>query len=81
MLIFDPIGQGERLQYTDEQWKPRRGVGVSEHLHAGNQQFLVGEFFGAWRAWDGSGHSITCCPARKSIRGMSVSRAIPVAGR
>lgn len=52
-LIFDPIGQGERLQYVDAQWKPRRGVGVAEHLHAGNQQTLVGEFFGAWRAWDG----------------------------
>ncbi len=52
-LIFDPIGQGERLQYVDENFKPRRGIGVAEHLHAGNQQFLVGEFFGAWRAWDG----------------------------
>jgi len=52
-LIFDPIGQGERLQYVNEAFKPRRGVGTSEHLYAGNQQFLVGEFFGAWRAWDG----------------------------
>jgi len=52
-LIFDPIGQGERLQYVDEKFKPRRGVGTSEHLYAGNPQFLVGEFFGAWRAWDG----------------------------
>ena len=52
-LIFDPIGQGERLQYVDEHLKPKRGIGVAEHLHAGNQQFLVGEFFGAWRAWDG----------------------------
>ena len=31
----------------------RIGVGVAEHLYAGNQQFLVGEFFGMWRAWDG----------------------------
>lgn len=52
-LIFDPIGQGERLQYVDEKFQPRRGTGTSEHLHAGNQQFLVGEFFGSWRAWDG----------------------------
>jgi cephalosporin-C deacetylase-like acetyl esterase len=52
-LIFDPIGQGERLQYVDAQLKPKRGIGVAEHLHAGNQQYLVGEFFGAWRAWDG----------------------------
>lgn len=52
-LIFDPIGQGERLQYghVDSNIRPR--VGVGEHLYAGNQQFLVGEFFGTWRAWDG----------------------------
>lgn len=53
VLIFDPIGQGERLQYVDDKLKPRRGIGVGEHLYAGNQQFLVGQFFGAWRAWDG----------------------------
>ncbi|MHC1763805.1 MAG: acetylxylan esterase [Verrucomicrobiia bacterium] len=53
VLIIDPIGQGERLQYPNAQLKSRIGVGVREHLHAGNQQFLVGEFFGAWRAWDG----------------------------
>ncbi len=52
-LIFDPIGQGERLQYVTDDFKPRRGSGTSEHLYAGCQQFLVGEFFGAWRAWDG----------------------------
>ncbi|MDX1965765.1 MAG: acetylxylan esterase [Planctomycetaceae bacterium] len=54
VLIFDPIGQGERLQYpTDDLSKSQVGVGVAEHLHAGNPQFLVGDFFGAWRAWDG----------------------------
>ncbi len=52
-LIFDPLGQGERLQYPDEKLQSRVGVGVSEHLLAGNQQFLVGEFLGSWRAWDG----------------------------
>ena len=53
VFIFDPIGQGERLQYPDTGLQSRIGVGVREHLHAGNQQFLVGEFLGAWRAWDG----------------------------
>ena len=53
VLIFDPIGQGERLQYPDEKLRSRIGVGVAEHLYAGNQQFLVGEFLGTWRAWDG----------------------------
>ncbi|QDT34931.1 alpha/beta hydrolase family protein [Thalassoglobus polymorphus] len=52
-LIYDPIGQGERLQYPNEKLKSKIGVGVQEHLHAGNQQFLVGEFLGSWRAWDG----------------------------
>jgi len=53
VLIYDPIGQGERIQYPNEQLRSRIGVGVREHLYAGNQQFLVGEFFGSWRAWDG----------------------------
>ena len=52
-LIYDPIGQGERLQYVQDDLSSHIGVGVREHLHAGNQQFLVGEFFGMWRAWDG----------------------------
>jgi dienelactone hydrolase len=52
-LIIDPIGQGERLQYVSDGLRPRHGTGVGEHLYAGNQQFLVGEFFGSWRAWDG----------------------------
>lgn len=53
VLIFDPLGQGERSQYVDEKTKPGKAGGVGEHLRAGNQQFLVGEFLGAWRAWDG----------------------------
>jgi dienelactone hydrolase len=52
-LLIDPIGQGERLQYVTAEFKPRHGTGTGEHLYAGNQQFLTGEFFGAWRAWDG----------------------------
>ncbi len=53
VLIYDPIGQGERLQYGHLPRMDRPRVGVGEHLYAGNQQFLVGDFFGAWRAWDG----------------------------
>jgi len=53
VLIYDPLGQGERLQYPNDQLKSEIGVGVQEHLYAGNQQFLVGEFIGSWRAWDG----------------------------
>lgn len=53
VLIFDPIGQGERLQYGHQEGKARPRIGVGEHLYAGNQQFLVGESFASWRAWDG----------------------------
>ncbi len=53
VLIFDPIGQGERLQYGHLSEKKRPRPGVGEHLHGGNQQFVIGEFFGSWRAWDG----------------------------
>lgn len=52
-IVYDPIGQGERSQYVNDQLKSQIALGTSQHLHAGNQQFLVGEFFGAWRAWDG----------------------------
>jgi dienelactone hydrolase len=53
VLIFDPIGQGERLQYVDADWKPLHGTGTGEHNYAGVQQVLVNEHFWAWRAWDG----------------------------
>jgi len=53
VLTFDPIGQGERLQYLNTERKSRVGIGVREHIVAGAQQFLIGDFFGSWRAWDG----------------------------
>jgi dienelactone hydrolase len=53
VLIFDPIGQGERMQYVDASWKPMRGTGTAEHNYAGIQQLLVEEQFCTWRAWDG----------------------------
>ncbi len=53
VLIFDPIGQGERLQYPNEKLESKIGNGVLEHLYASNQQLLVGENFPAWRTWDG----------------------------
>lgn len=53
VLIFDPIGQGERLQYPNEKLGSKIGIGVQEHLYISNQQLLTGENFPAWRAWDG----------------------------
>ncbi len=53
VLIFDPVGQGERLIYPNADLQYSLGGSVREHLYAGNQQFLVGESLAAWRAWDG----------------------------
>jgi dienelactone hydrolase len=51
VLIYDPIGQGERWQYLD--YKDIIPGCVAEHITAGRQQYMLGEFFGTWRAWDG----------------------------
>ncbi len=52
-FIIDPVGQGERFQFLKDDLKSRLGGGVSEHIQMGNPQTLVGEFIGAWFAWDG----------------------------
>jgi len=53
VLIYDPIGQGERLQCFGRDGDPVYGPGTREHIQLGNQQLLVDEFFGTWRVWDG----------------------------
>lgn len=53
VFLFDPLGQGERFQYPDGQGGSRYGGSVMDHIQLGNQQRLVGEWAGAWRAWDG----------------------------
>lgn len=53
VLIYDPVGQGERNQYFDEEDKLVIRSSTHQHNQAGNQQVLLGEFFGTWRAWDG----------------------------
>ncbi len=53
VLIYDPFNQGERDQYYS--LHSRESVRSSTHAHnmMGKQLELVGEWFGAWRAWDG----------------------------
>jgi hypothetical protein len=53
VLIYDPLGQGERFQYPAPDGKSRIGGSVSEHIQAGNQLCLTGEFIGTWFTWDG----------------------------
>ncbi len=53
VLQYDPIGQGERLQYSDGKGGSWIGACCSEHNFIARQQALVDEFFGSWRVWDG----------------------------
>lgn len=55
-LIFDPMGQGERLQYPDGKGGSLMGdnyPSVIEHNVMDRQQVLVGEWVGSWFVWDG----------------------------
>jgi len=53
VFIFDPMSQGERMQYPDGKGGSIIGPCTREHNFMGRQQLLVGEFFGSWRVWDG----------------------------
>lgn len=53
VMIFDPIGQGERLQFPDGKGGSRYGGTVGDHVQCANAQSLLGEWFGNWRIWDG----------------------------
>lgn len=50
VLIYDPFSQGERDSYYGSGYELR---GTRAHNMLGKQLELSGEFFGAWRAWDG----------------------------
>lgn len=52
-LIFDPMGQGERLQYTTAALKPKFGIATGEHTYSGVRLGLTGENLHTWFAWDG----------------------------
>jgi len=53
VLIFDPLGQGERIQHITSSLKPSHGTGTVEHIYLGNRMSLVDENQPAWFAWDG----------------------------
>jgi len=60
VLIFDPIGQGERLQFPTgtapsggSPHQSRYGGTVGDHIQCANVMSLLGEWFGSWRIWDG----------------------------
>ena len=53
VLIYDPLSQGERIQYTRRDGLAEAMGCCREHNMMGNQMSLLGDFFGMWRTWDG----------------------------
>lgn len=54
-LIYDPPGQGERMEYINSGHEGEKSIrgGTYVHNHLGNIMTLAGENFAAWEAWDG----------------------------
>ncbi len=58
VLIYDPMGQAERLQYPDGKGESLFGPGpsypsVKEHNAMDRQMSLTGDWIGRWFVWDG----------------------------
>jgi len=54
VFAFDPIGQGERLQYfSADTGKSRIGGSTKEHSYVGNQCFIAGRSVARYFIWDG----------------------------
>ncbi len=82
VLMFDPLGQGERLQYPDGKGESLFGPGptypsVKEHNAIDCQLELTGDWLGRWFVWDGIraldvllGHE-GVDPARVGVTGLS----------
>lgn len=66
-LTVDPVEQGERHQFEHLPETERPGL-CDAHCLMGNQQILLGDFFGSWRVWD-------------AIRGLDVLLERPEADR
>lgn len=54
VLAFDPVGQGERQQYLDEnKLKSKYSTPTHEHSYVGGQMFISGESIAKSMIWDG----------------------------
>jgi cephalosporin-C deacetylase-like acetyl esterase len=53
-LTWDPVGQGERIQFYDEDWHDSKlQASTSEHNVLGMQSLLVGSHIAQFTVWDG----------------------------
>jgi len=53
VFTYDPLSQGERLQYPKHEGVCQPKGCCQEHNMMGNPMRLMGDYFGLWRAWDG----------------------------
>ncbi|HOW09232.1 MAG TPA: acetylxylan esterase [Bacteroidales bacterium] len=54
VFAFDPVGQGERLEYFDPQTgKSKAGGPTNEHSYPGAQAFIAGSSQAYYMIWDG----------------------------
>jgi cephalosporin-C deacetylase-like acetyl esterase len=53
VLVFDPIGQGERSEYIDEKNNWLVHLGVDQHWYVGRPAFLANWTLSGLRTWDG----------------------------
>lgn len=53
-LAWDPVGQGERIQFFDEDWHDSKlQASTSEHNVLGMQSLLLGSHIAQFTVWDG----------------------------
>ena len=54
VLVYDPLGQGERSQFWDEaRGRSRYNLVCGEHAVLGNLATLAGASLARWEVWDG----------------------------
>jgi hypothetical protein len=71
-LAYDPIGQGERLQYYDpELGASKVGGPTNEHSHANGHTMLIGDSVARYRIWDGM-RGIDYLLTRKDVDGQRI---------
>jgi len=67
VFAFDPIGQGERMQYLDPEGKKSTfGSPTHEHSYAGAQCFITGSSMAKYMIWDGI-RSVDYLVSRKEV--------------
>lgn len=75
VLIYDPIGQGERSEYYNPQLKENEiHNGVDQHWYVGRQAFLTGQTLSGLRLWDGI-RSVDYLLSRPEVDGNKLAAA------